>query len=107
MSKLARAVWMWNWLSEVDLQVTEPIELFCDNNGAINLSEVSKGHSLSKHIDIRFHYIRDEVEKGTVKAEFVASEDNPADLLTKPLVPLLHRRQVGLIGLGEVEVDRV
>ena len=83
---------MRNWLSEVELQVTEPIELFCDNNGAISLSEVSKCHSLSKHLDIRFHY--EVVERGDIKVARIASEENIAYMPMKVLGKTEHIRFV-------------
>jgi hypothetical protein len=101
-----QARWTHSFLAEIGHTESLPSRLLADNKGVIVISKNPKFHSRVKHIDIRFHYIRDEVEKGTVKVEFVASEDNPADLLTKPLGPLLHCRQVGLIGLGEIEVNR-
>jgi hypothetical protein len=102
-----QARWTHNFLTEIGHPEPLPSKLLADNKGAIAISENPRFHSRVKHIDIRFHYLRDVVEKGAVKVEFVASEDNPADLLTKSLGPLLHRRQVKLIGLGEVEADRV
>ena len=43
-------------------------------------------HQRSKHIDIRFHYIRDEIKNGTVTLFYVQSNDNIADIFTKPAI---------------------
>ena len=54
---------------------------------------------LSKHIDIRYHYIREVIERGLVKVEFIKGSNNPADLLTKNLGRIkfeLFRSQLGL-----------
>ena len=59
--------------------------LNCDNQGAIALSKNPVHHQRSKHIDIRYHFIRDEILKGHMKVQYVPSEENPADVFTKPV----------------------
>ena len=56
-----------------------------DNQGAIALAKNPVYHQRSKHIDIRYHYIRLEVENKNVELIYVPSEDNVADIFTKPL----------------------
>ncbi|GJZ27810.1 copia protein [Tanacetum coccineum] len=53
--------------------------------GAIDLSRNPVQHSRTKHIEIRHHFLRDNVQKGNISIEKVASEDNLADILTKLL----------------------
>ena len=53
-----------------------------------------------KHIDIRHHFIRDHVENGDVKAEYLRTEDQPADALTKLLTAVLHPRHATTLGLS-------
>ncbi|GJX16425.1 hypothetical protein Tco_0217257 [Tanacetum coccineum] len=57
----------------------------CDNKGAIDLSKNPVQHSRTKHIEIRHHFLRDNVQKGHISIEKVPSVDNIADILTKPL----------------------
>ncbi|XP_059599385.1 retrovirus-related Pol polyprotein from transposon RE1 [Vitis vinifera] len=59
--------------------------LFCDNTSAINISKNPVLHSRTKHIDIRHHFIRDLVEDKVVSLEYVPTEGQIADILTKPL----------------------
>ncbi|GJV94650.1 hypothetical protein Tco_1546227 [Tanacetum coccineum] len=54
-------------------------------SGAIDLSKNPVLHSRTKHIEIRHHFLRDNVQKGNISIEKVSFEDNIADLLTKPL----------------------
>lgn len=56
-----------------------------DNQGAILLSKNPVFHQRSKHIDIRYHYIRDEICKGNISIFYVQSSDNVADVFTKPV----------------------
>jgi hypothetical protein len=59
--------------------------LLCDNDAARKLAEDHVGHPNVKHIRVKFHYIRELVEDGTVSLTRVRSSDNTADILTKPL----------------------
>ena len=72
------------------------ITILCDNKGAIDLSKNPVQHSRTKHIEIRHHFLRDNVQKGNISIEKVSSEDNIADILTKPL----KREPFNLLRLG-------
>ncbi|GJW60831.1 hypothetical protein Tco_0110166 [Tanacetum coccineum] len=61
------------------------IPLYCDNKSAIALCCNNVQHSRSKHIDIRHHFIREQVEKGVVELYFVRTEYQLADIFTKAL----------------------
>ena len=54
-------------------------------SGALCLARHQMFHERSKHIDVRLHFIRDEVENGRVKFVKIDTAHNPADMLTKPL----------------------
>ena len=89
-------------LRDYGLVFTERVSLFCDSTSAISVGKNSCLHSRSKHIDIRFHLLRDQYEKGVVDLIHIDTDDQLADILTKPLsgstrarpalVPLLHSR---------------
>jgi hypothetical protein len=61
------------------------IPLFCDNNSAISIAKNPVQHSRTKHIDIRYHFLRDHAEKGDVALHRVDTEYQLADIFTKPL----------------------
>jgi len=63
----------------------EPFTVFEDNQGAIALVENPVHHQRSKHIDIRYHFIRDQCNQGNVSVEYKPSSDMIADILTKPV----------------------
>ncbi|GJT01244.1 hypothetical protein Tco_0822413 [Tanacetum coccineum] len=69
-------------LVDYDIKLDD-IPILCDNKGAIDLSKNPILYSRTKHIEIRHHFLRDNVQKGSI--EKVSSEDNVADILTKPL----------------------
>jgi len=62
-----------------------PVPIGCDNQGAIKLIATGVVRQKSKHINVKYHHVHDEQMKGSVKFQYVTSESNPADLLTKPL----------------------
>lgn len=55
-----------------------------DNQGAINLAKNPVNHQRSKHIDINYHFIRSEIQNGNVKLQYVQTDNNVADIFTKP-----------------------
>lgn len=61
--------------------------IHADNQSCIKMVENEKFSNRTKHIDTRYHFIRDMKEKGDIQLEYVPTEDNIADLLTKPLGP--------------------
>ncbi|GJS16613.1 hypothetical protein Tco_0411085 [Tanacetum coccineum] len=78
-----QALWMKQALIDYGVRLDD-IPIMCDNKGAINLSKNPVQHSRTKHIEICHHFLRDNVQKGNISIEKVSSEDNIADILTKP-----------------------
>ncbi|GJU13891.1 copia protein [Tanacetum coccineum] len=79
-----QALWMKQALVDYGVWLDD-IPIMCDNKGAIDLSKNLVQHSRTKHIEIRHHFLRDNVQKGNISIEKVSSEDNIAGILTKPL----------------------
>ncbi|GJS19074.1 copia protein [Tanacetum coccineum] len=79
-----QALWMKQALIDYDICL-DNVPIMCDNKGAIDLSKNPVQHSRTKHIEIRHHFLCDNVQKGNISIEKVASEDNIADIFTKPL----------------------
>jgi hypothetical protein len=74
------------------------IPLYGDSRGAIFNSQNPVTQKEIKHVEICYHYIREQIEKGMVKLYAVSTADNPADMFTKNLGPLLflkHRQALG------------
>ncbi|GJS47747.1 retrovirus-related pol polyprotein from transposon TNT 1-94 [Tanacetum coccineum] len=79
-----QALWMKQALVDYGIRLDD-IPIICDNKGAIDLSKNPVQHSRTKHIEIRHHFLCDNVQKGNITIEKVPSEDNIIDILTKPL----------------------
>ncbi|KAG7565068.1 Zinc finger CCHC-type superfamily [Arabidopsis suecica] len=84
-SCVCHAIWLRNLLKELSLPQDEPTKIFVDNKSAIALAKNPVFHDRSKHIDTRYHYIRECVNKKDVLLEYVKTHDQVADIFTKPL----------------------
>ncbi|GJU46055.1 retrovirus-related pol polyprotein from transposon TNT 1-94 [Tanacetum coccineum] len=80
----AQVLWMRSQLTDYGLGFNK-IPMFCDNKSAIALCCNNVQHSRSKHIDIRFYFIKEQVENGVVELYFVNTEYQLADIFTKAL----------------------
>lgn len=77
--------WLRNMLQELCIIGNDPINLFVDNQSAIRLVDNPVHHKKTKHIDIKFHHIRECVENKYIVVKYVCSEDQLADIFTKAL----------------------
>ena len=69
------------------------------------MSENPVFHDKSKHIEIKYHYIRDMVQRGAVKLQYVATEEQIADVLTKPLAKVNFEYFREKLGVLQIEVS--
>ena len=79
------ALWLRSLISQIFEPITEPTTLFSDNQSAIALTKDHQYHARTKHIDIRFHFIRWIIEEGKLRLVFCPTGDMLADTLTKAL----------------------
>ena len=95
------------WINQqiLDFGITfSKIPIKCDNNSAISISKNPIQHSRNKHIDIKYHFIRDHVLKGDIELEFVSTSEQLANILTKSLdekIFILIRQRLGMCDLNE------
>jgi hypothetical protein len=85
-------LWFKSWVHEVLGQDICSI-IKCDNTAAIQLSQNDSIHNRSKHINIRYHLVRDEVSKGSIRITWVGTQEQEADILTKALGTKLFTEQ--------------
>ncbi|GKB96722.1 retrovirus-related pol polyprotein from transposon TNT 1-94, partial [Tanacetum coccineum] len=88
-------------MSSVEAEYVVPI--FCDNTSAIAISNNPVLHSRTKHIDIRYHFIRDHILKGDIELHFVPTDLQLADIFTKPLSKPSFTRLVAELGMLNIE----
>ena len=102
----AQVLWMKQTLLDLGLSY-DHVPIMCDNTSAINLSKNPVLHSRTKHIEIRHHFLRDHVQKGDISLEFISTNHQIADILTKPLALERFaslRRGLGLLDATELKL---
>ena len=91
-------LWMRNFLSEIrELDLEEPTPIHVDNNSAIDMAENEGSSDRVKHIDVRYHFIKDIILKNWIVLYEVESRYNHADLHTKALDNEAHLYHSGVI----------
>ncbi|CAL8095938.1 unnamed protein product [Orchesella dallaii] len=80
------AAWIRRLVEELGYEQPEPTEIFVDNQSAIRLSKNPEFHNRSKHIEVRFHHVRNLIEEKQIDVSYVPTENQLADGLTKPLM---------------------
>lgn len=72
-------------LKDMSIECKAPVNIFVDNQGAIALAKNPIHHQRSKHIDIKYHFIRGEIENKNIILNYIPTEENIADIFTKPI----------------------
>ena len=80
-----QALWLAQLLGDLLGRGTRAVELRVDSKSALALAKNPVFHERSKHIRVRYHFIRSCLEEGSIKASYINTKDQLADLLTKPL----------------------
>lgn len=95
------AIWLQELLQDIGEQIVKPTPIYIDNQSAIKLIHNPEHHSRTKHIDIKYHFVREKYEEGIIVPLFVDTNNQEADLLTKPLTSSKFNRNVMLLGLSK------
>jgi len=96
------ALWVLTWLKQVGFDLST-ITIQMDSNGALNLAKNAQFSQLTKHIDIRHHFIRDHMEKGEISLQYLPTDAMTADILTKPLEKVKFARFREQMGVVDIE----
>lgn len=98
------AVWLRKLLKDLGRMGDDPIVLFLDNQSAIRLVKNPEFHKRTKHIDIKYHFIREKVDQGDLTFKYVCSNEQRADIFTKPFAKQRFsflRQSLGVISRAE------
>ena len=90
------AVWLKNFLLDLGVvpSAQSAITLYCDNSGAVANAKEPRSHKSGKHIERKYHLIREILSKGNMEVSQIASEDNLADTFTKGLAQKIFDQHV-------------
>jgi len=91
--------WVSYILHDLQVSISLPFTLYCDNKTAIHILENSVFHERTKHLRIDCHYTRDKLLEGLLKTTHVSSQDQLADIMTKPLGEYQHNFLNSKLGL--------
>ncbi|KAC9923453.1 hypothetical protein E3N88_45071 [Mikania micrantha] len=97
------SVWLKGILEEIGGENIGVIDIQCDNSSTIKLSKNPVLHRRTKHIDVRFHYLRDLVNEGKVQLLFCPTKEQVADVLTKPVKLELFEKMRKKLGVYKDE----
>ncbi|XXG88514.1 hypothetical protein AAC387_Pa12g0708 [Persea americana] len=75
-------VWLRNFFQELGLKQGKYV-VYCDSQSAMDLSKNATYHACTKHVDMRYHLIREVIEKNLMKLEKIHTNKNPSDMMTK------------------------
>ena len=78
------AIWLKKFLPELNFEC-DSVPIFVDNQSAIKLSSNAEYHKRTKHIDVLFHFVRDESRRKQINILYIQSKEQLADIFTKPL----------------------
>ena len=96
------AIWCARFLKELRFRNDDPVLLRGDNQGSIALTENPEFHRRSKHIEIKWHWIREVVASKKIKIRFISTKEMVADGLTKPLQPKPFEEFRTMLGMKKI-----
>ncbi|PWA98023.1 hypothetical protein CTI12_AA024020 [Artemisia annua] len=100
-SCVCHAIWLRSMLKELHMEQEDATEIYVDNKSAIDLAKNPVYHDRSKHINTRYHFIRECIARKDVRVIHTRSEDQVADIFTKPLNEKDFSRQRMMLGVGK------
>jgi hypothetical protein len=93
------AVWWRSFLTSLGFAPHGATTILSDNQGSIKLSKNPENHRRTKHIDVRYHYIRECVGTGSILLDYVSTKEMAADVFTKPLGNIQYAAAIKLLGM--------
>lgn len=99
---VSEILWLRSLLRDLDIHISSPTPLHCDNQSAIYITENPVFHERTKHIEITCHFVRDEWVKKVISFSHVRSTEQLADILTKALPPKLFHTFMGKLGFDNI-----
>lgn len=103
-SAVQEAIWLKRFIEHLGFgnESTNPVLVYCDNTAAIAYMKDPKYHSKTKHIDIKYNFVRDYIAQKVVTVQHISTKNMVADPLTKPIAKELYDKHVKAIGMRKM-----
>lgn len=99
------AVWLRRFMNGINCQQLQPTKLYCDNQmSAFRLAGNPELHKKTKHIEVKYHYVREQQQKEEIKIEYVPTNQQTVDFLTEPLAVVTFREMIERLGVKEAPI---
>lgn len=96
---LCQGIWLKRLLFDCGFVQSDPFVVWCDNKSCITIAKNPTQHGRTKHIDVKFHFIRDQVSQGVLELKYCSTDNQLADVFTKPLSVKKHVYMRELLGV--------
>ena len=96
-----KAIWLRGLLEDLGVG-QKHIKVFCDSQSAIHLAKNQVYHARTKHIDVRYHFVREIIEEGGVLVQKISTTENPADMMTKVVTAIKFKHCLDLINILQI-----
>ena len=96
-------VWLRKLFNDLGRKQGGPTTIYCDNMSTISLTKNPVFHARSKHIELRHHFIPDLVQQEEIQLEFISTNEQPADMLKKPITTEKFLKFRNMLGLTVLE----
>ena len=92
------AIWLQGLLDELGFK-QKHIKVHCDSQSAIHLAKNQVYHARTKHIDVKYHFVREILEKDHIQIQKIHTTENPADMMTKVVTTIKFQHYLNLINV--------
>ena len=99
---VCETLWLKMLLDELKVAGKMPMRIYCDNKAAINISHNPVHHDRTEHVEVDCHFIKEKIDKRTIRITYVPTSEQAVDLLTKGLVKLLFEKLVGKLRMSDL-----
>lgn len=96
-----QAIWLRRLLKELNINTEEGVPIYCDNQSAIAIGKNPVQHRRTKHIQIKYHFVRESERNGDIQLRYCKGEDQIADIFTKALGGPIFERLREELGLSD------
>ncbi|KAM2012453.1 hypothetical protein ACFX1T_024318 [Malus domestica] len=98
---IKEAIWLQGLPDDLGVQ-QDHVDVHCDSQSAIHLAKNQVHHARTKHIDVRFHFVREVIDEGDILLQKIGTADNPANMLIKPVSLHKFKHYLDLIGIYKI-----